>query len=81
MKMRETQAWRPERGAVSMTAIIVTLLAAAVVFVAVRFFLGTAKEATTAVSDRNKQVIESRKVLVKEQTERIKTMREAEEAP
>jgi|GEM_PF-4960545 len=72
---------RMDQGAISITTIIITVLVIGVIIVVLRSFFGTVKEASTAVSDRNQKVIESRKALVTEQTERLKNIRDAQVAP
>ena len=81
MKMRERQVRWAERGAMSFTSIIIMFVVIVATGAVLYWFLNTAKEATTAVSDRNQKVIESKKALVIEQTERLKNLREAQEAP
>ena len=67
-----------KRGEISIKNIIFALLALVVGFFIFRAFFGTVKEASVAVSDRNKNAIEARKALVTGQTERIKNTREAQ---
>jgi len=83
MKMNPKQVLhrRSIRGAVNVTAIVISLLVVVATFVILRAFLSTAKEATTDVSERNQKVIESRKALVKEQTERLKNLRDSQATP
>lgn len=81
LKQEKKCGRRAERGEVSIKNIILAVLVIAVVVFVLRAFFGTVKEASTAVSDRNKKVIESRKALVTEQTERIKNAREAQAVP
>ena len=69
------------RGAVSVTTLIIALVVVVVAFVALKFFVQGAQETKTTVMDRNQKFIDQKKVLVNEQTERLKTMRESQEAP
>ena len=81
MKQEKRGGRRADRGEVSIKNVIFAGIAIVVIFFGVRAFFGTVKEASTAVSDRNKKVIESRKALVTEQTERVKNLRDAQNAP
>jgi uncharacterized membrane protein len=69
------------KGGVSITALIIGLVVVGVAIVALKFFFEGAQETKTTVMDRNQKFIDQKKVLVNEQTERLKTMREAQEAP
>lgn len=68
-------------GAVQLKNLLAALVLLVLIVIGLRAVLHTVKETTTAVSDRNTQAVEQRKTLVKEQTERIKSAREAQEAP
>jgi hypothetical protein len=69
------------KGAVTLTNIVFAGLALAVIGIVLWYFLRTVKETSSAVSERNRNVIEARKTLVTEQTERLKNAREAQDAP
>jgi cytoskeletal protein RodZ len=69
------------KGAVSITTLIIALVVVGVAFVVLKFFVQGAQETKTTVMDRNQKVIEQKKVLVNEQAERLKTMRESQETP
>ena len=81
MKQEKRAGCRADRGEMSITNIIIGGIIIVAIFFGLRAFFGTMKEASTSVGDRNKKVIESRKTLVTEQTERIKNTREAQEVP
>lgn len=69
------------KGAVSVTTLIIALVVVGISFVVLKFFLTGAKEATVTVKDRNQNYIEQKKVLINDQNERLKTMRESQETP
>jgi cell shape-determining protein MreC len=69
------------KGAVSITTLIIALVVVGVAFVVLKFFVQGAQETKATVMDRNQKVIEQKKVLVNEQAERLKTMRESQETP
>jgi cytoskeletal protein RodZ len=69
------------KGGVSITTLIIGLVVVGIAFVALKFFVQGAKETTETVKDRNQKFVEQKKVLVNEQTERLKTMRESQETP
>jgi len=69
------------KGAVSVTTLVIALVVVGIAFVVLKFFIQGAQETKATVMDRNQKVIEQKKVLINEQTERIKTMRESQEAP
>jgi len=69
------------KGAVTLTNIVFAGLALAVIAIVLWAFLHTVKETSSTVSERNRNVIEARKALVTEQTERIKNAREAQDTP
>jgi hypothetical protein len=50
-------------------------------FVLLKFFFEGAKETSVTVKDRNQKFVEQKKVLINDQTERLKTMRESQETP
>jgi hypothetical protein len=81
LSVHHTPKQHRSKGAVSVTTLIIALVVIGVAFVALKFFVQGAQETKTAVIDRNQKVIEQKKVLVNEQTERIKTMRESQETP
>jgi uncharacterized membrane protein len=81
MKQEERVGRRADRGEMSITNIIIAGIIIVAIFFGLRAFFGTLKEASTSVSESNKKVIESRKTLVTEQTERVKNTREAQEVP
>ncbi len=81
MKQEKRVGRRADCGEVSIKHIVFAGIVIVVIFFGVRAFFGTMKEASTAVSDRNKKVIENRKALVTEQTERLKNLRDAQNAP
>jgi len=69
------------KGAVALANIVFAGLALAVIAIVLWAFLHTVKETSSTVSERNRNVIEARKTLVTEQTERLKNAREAQDAP
>jgi hypothetical protein len=69
------------KGAITLTNIVFAGLTLAVIVIVLWAFLHTVKETSSTVSERNRNVIEARKALVTEQTERLKNAREAQEAP
>jgi len=69
------------KGAVSVTTLIIALVVVGVAFFALKFFVQGAQETKETVMDRNQKFIDQKKVLVNEQTERLKTMRESQETP
>lgn len=69
------------KGAVTLTNIVFAGLSIAVIVIVLWYFLRTVKETSSTVSERNRNVIEARKTLVTEQTERLKNARQAQEAP
>lgn len=69
------------KGAVTLTNIVFAGLSIAVIVIVLWYFLRTVKETSSTVSERNRNVIEARKKLVTEQTERLKNARQAQEMP
>lgn len=69
------------KGAVTLINLVFAGLAIAVIVILLWAFLRTVKETSSTVSERNRNVIEARKALVTEQTERLKNAREAQDAP
>jgi MFS superfamily sulfate permease-like transporter len=69
------------KGAVTLTNVVFAGLTLAVIVIVLWAFLHTVKETSSTVSERNRNVIEARKALVTEQTERLKNAREAQDAP
>jgi len=69
------------KGAVSVTTLVIALVVVGIAFVVLKFFIQGAQETKATVMDRNQKVIEQKKVLINEQTERLKTLRESQEAP
>lgn len=69
------------KGAVTLTNVVFAGLTLAVIVIVLWAFLRTVKETSSTVSERNRNVIEARKTLVTEQTERLKNARQAQEVP
>jgi cytoskeletal protein RodZ len=81
LPVRHTPTQSRTKGAVSVTTLIIALVVIGVSFVLLKFFVQGAQETKETVINRNQKVIEQKKVLINEQTERLKTMRESQETP
>ncbi len=81
LSVRHTPKQHRNKGAVSVTTLIIALVVVGVSFVLLKFFFEGAKETAVTVKDRNQNFIDQKKVLINSQNERIKTMRESQETP
>jgi len=80
-KQHRSKGTHRNKGAVSVTTLIIALVVVGVSFVLLKFFFEGAKETAVTVKDRNQNFIDQKKVLINSQNERIKTMRESQETP
>jgi cytoskeletal protein RodZ len=81
LSVHHTPKQHRTKGAVSVTTLIIGLVVVGISFVLLKFFFEGAKETSVTVKDRNQKFVEQKKVLINDQTERLKTMRESQETP